>query len=335
MKTIKLHYTDMWRGFDPMAPSEVDRILRKHFHVILTDQDPDYVICSVFGDGATRRRGARVPQHHLYPDAIKIMYSGENTLPDLNFCDYGIGFDYVVFGDRYQRVPLFALYDAYQALLQPRAPLTRDDIASRVEFCNFTFSNHKAMPARDAFFHLLNARKPVLSTGRHLRNSDALDLYQQQTGLDHHAAKVGFLAQFKFTIAFENSSQPGYTTEKVMGPLAARSVPIYLGNPRIAEDFNTASFINGHDFPSLDALADEVMRIDADDAAYLAMLNAPPLPAGQQEDPHLPALEKFLLRIFTPPKAEAQRRQRYGRIGSTQIEYTEHLQRTKRRWHWF
>ncbi|WP_019955165.1 glycosyltransferase family 10 domain-containing protein [Yoonia vestfoldensis] len=335
MKTIKLHYTDMWGTFDPLAPSQIDRILRKHFHVVLTDQDPDYVICSVFGDGATRRRGVRLREHHLYPDAIKIMYSGENTLPDLNFCDYGIGFDHLVLGDRYQRVPLFAMNDGYQALLQPRAPLTRDDITSSVEFCNFTFTNNMAMPARDQFFHLLNDRKPVLSTGRHLRNSDALDLHQQQTGLDPQQAKTDFLARFKFTIAFENSSHPGYTTEKVMDPLVARSVPIYLGNPRIADDFNTAAFINGHDFPSLDALADEVMRIDADDAAYLAILNAPPLPPGQREEPHLCALERFLLQIFTPPKAEAQRRQRYGWIGRIDDEYSAYRRRRTRRWRWF
>jgi hypothetical protein len=62
--------------------------------------------------------------------------------------------------------------------------------------------------------------------------------------------KQAFQARCKFSIAMENSYFPGYNTEKITDPLVARSVPIYKGDPRIAETFNPLAFINLSDFKS-------------------------------------------------------------------------------------
>jgi len=43
--------------------------------------------------------------------------------------------------------------------------------------------------------------------------------------------KIQFLKQYKFNIAFENASLPGYTTEKVRRGDAARCLPIYWAIP--------------------------------------------------------------------------------------------------------
>jgi alpha(1,3/1,4) fucosyltransferase len=48
----------------------------------------------------------------------------------------------------------------------------------------------------------------------------------------------------------ENSYFPGYSTEKLTDPFVARSVPIYKGDPRVAEWFNPKAFINLADFHS-------------------------------------------------------------------------------------
>ncbi len=315
MKQIRLHFSDFWPGFEPKR-SVFYRLIAKNFDVILTSDAPDYLICSVFSESAGNKDCRVTAEHYRHPDAISIMFTSENLLPDLNFCDYGIGFDHLSFGDRYLRVPLFAFYDAYHSLWDARAPLSHEDRGKKHRFCNFTVSNARAMPERDDMFARLNARKPVDSTGRHLRNSTALDDLQRIEGLTGPAAKRKLLGQYKFNIAFENSGHPGYTTEKLMEPLAARCVPIYLGNPRAAEDFNPAAFINGHDFRSMDDIVDEVLRLDADDDAYLQMVNAHPMPLGQQQgDIHLPALEAFLCDIISRPKDGARRRAATGRIG--------------------
>ena len=41
--------------------------------------------------------------------------------------------------------------------------------------------------------------------------------------------------QYLFTIAIENSLEYDYVTEKLWQPLAAGSVPIYLGAPNVDE----------------------------------------------------------------------------------------------------
>ena len=60
----------------------------------------------------------------------------------------------------------------------------------------------------------------------------------------------------------------GYTTEKICDAMAARSIPIYWGNPEIHRDFNPRSFVNLHDFSSVDDAVDYIVALDRDDALY-------------------------------------------------------------------
>ena len=85
-------------------------------------------------------------------------------------------------------------------------------------------------------------------------------------------AKREFMAPYKFNIAFENGSTPGYTTEKIVEAMWARNLPIYWGNPRIAKEFNPRSFLNYFDFPSEDALVEKIIELDRDDPKYMEYL---------------------------------------------------------------
>lgn len=332
MKTIKVHFCDQSPGHDPNS-SLFAKLISRHFDVVMTPKDPDYVFCSVFAGPRNFFGKLPPPERFLYPDAITIMFSGENTMPDLNFCDYGIGFDHLNFGDRYLRLPLYAVYGSYQELLKPRTPITLDDLRARGNFCNFTFSNRRAMPARDDFFHRLSAQKHVTSTGRHLRNSDALDKLQHDGGLKKTVAKVAYLKQFKFNIAFENCCHPGYTTEKLMEPFVAGCMPIYYGNPLVANDFNTAAFVNAQAYPDLDAAVERVLHLDRDDDALLDMLNTDPLlPFHRSSNSHINRLETFLCNIIDQPKETARRRALYGRIGAEYKEMAARSRRVRRKW---
>ena len=62
--------------------------------------------------------------------------------------------------------------------------------------------------------------------------------------LGHRVAdKQAFLRDYKFTIAFENESHPGYTTEKIVEPMLADSIPIYWGDPLVGTDFEVESWL--------------------------------------------------------------------------------------------
>ena len=87
------------------------------------------------------------------------------------------------------------------------------------------------------------------------------------------ADKLAFQQAYKFVIAFENSSTPGYLTEKFAEAAQADAVPIYWGDPTIAELFNPKAFVNCHDFATLEDAVERVKEIDADDDLYLQMLS--------------------------------------------------------------
>jgi hypothetical protein len=93
-----------------------------------------------------------------------------------------------------------------------------------------------------------------------------------------------WITRYKFCISFENSSYPGYTTEKIVNALAAGTIPIYWGNPLVDRDFNTKSFINCHDFGSFEAVVERVIEVDQDTQMQRAILNEPILPGNKEQD---------------------------------------------------
>jgi hypothetical protein len=87
--------------------------------------------------------------------------------------------------------------------------------------------------------------------------------------------KVAFLKEYKFTIAFENSSYPGYVTEKIYQPMFQNTIPIYWGSQKIGLDFNTKSFLNRHEYPSDEALIEKIIELDQNNDLYFQMLKEP------------------------------------------------------------
>jgi alpha(1,3/1,4) fucosyltransferase len=91
----------------------------------------------------------------------------------------------------------------------------------------------------------LSKYKKIEAPGRSMNNMESIDVNNQGGIWDR---KRNFLKDYKFTIALENYSYPGYNTEKLLDPMTVNSIPIYLGNPEIDRHFNSKSFVNGHDY---------------------------------------------------------------------------------------
>ena len=196
-RKIKINFTDFYRGFEK-TNNRIFNTLRNHYDLIIDETKPDYLIYSCFG------------QDFLKYDCIRIFYTGENIIPDFNFCDYATGYAYLNFDDRYIRYPDFLFSAELKSALQRRkdgavSPENRD------RFCNFIYSNGNADPKRDKFYYLLSNYKSIDSAGKHLNNMP-LPARKKSWSSD----KIEFIENYKFTIAFENSSLPGYTTEKIL-----------------------------------------------------------------------------------------------------------------------
>lgn len=271
----------MFRGFDP-KDNQYERILKKYYTIELSNH-PDYLIYSVFGND------------HLKYDCIRIFNTGECVTPNFNECDYAMGFDYLTLGDRYRRIPYYLFNgceEIYEELFE-RKPFTKEDLAKKTGFCNFVVSNCFAQDERTKLYNALSTYKHIDSGGRYLNNIGGAV-----------KDKKAFQEHYKFSIAGENSFYPGYTTEKIVDAFAAYTIPIYLGDPLVSEDFNKDAFINVRDFSSYKELIDRIRQIDEDDDLYLQMINANPLIT--RHDTH--AVEKYLCYILDQPMEQAKRR---------------------------
>lgn len=290
MKQLKVFFTDFWPGFDVNDNFLVKRLQKSGYEVLL-NSNPDYLFCSSFGR-----------KHMKFADCIKIFYTGENDTPDFNLYDYAIAFQHIVFEDRYLRFPLYLLYgDLYNEIqskyFKPEQVLNR-------KFCNFVYSNSKfADPFREKFFKELLKYKKVDSGGRYLNNIGGPVVN-----------KLDFIKDYKFTIAFENSSLSGYTTEKILEPMSVNSLPIYWGDPAVSLDFNSNSFINVNEYSSIEAAVEEVIRIDSNDDLYLEILNRAWLKNPRTLDDWFSSLDAFLCNIFEQPKSKAKRCTEYGYV---------------------
>lgn len=280
-KKIRIKFVDFFDGFDEANNDFMDALCER-YDVELSDQ-PDYLFYSGFG------------YEHLKYDCIRIFFTGECYTPNFNECDYAIGFDRLSFGDRYLRLPLYNIfqYKSEYEQLKNRPIFTEADLKAKKGFCSFVVSNCFADDVRALFYDKLSKYKTVVSGGRFRNNIGGAVVDKKK-----------FQSEYKFAIAFENTSYNGYCTEKLMEAFVAGTVPIYWGDPSVIKDFNPDSFINAHDFNSFDEVVERVKEIDNDNTLYIKMQNANPLLNCNTDN----GLANFLYHFFDQDIEKANRR---------------------------
>ena len=257
--TIKINFIDFWPGF-LKEKNFLISILSKQFQVVLSDE-PDILFYSCYGSEYLKHKGVRV------------FYSPENIRPDFAACDYAMTFDFLD-SPRHFRLPLYAFYidqrnswkDILEKKEQKEIQLAWE---KKSKFCCMVVSNGQSKKRID-FFKLLSQYWQVDSGGRYMNNVGGAV-----------ADKMAFIRDYKFVIAFENSSYSGYTTEKLLDPMLVDSIPVYWGNERVGLDFNPRRFLNLHDFSSEEKLIQEMMAIEKDSARAIQMLCEPIFPGNE------------------------------------------------------
>ncbi|MFN4857159.1 MAG: glycosyltransferase family 10 domain-containing protein [Pseudanabaena sp.] len=202
-----------------------------HEYKFVDSDNPDFIVFGPYGND--------IPRPGNY---TRIGYFCENFMPDLSICEWAFGIPYVedIKSDKYARIEWHGV--DLNSLIKKDLDLDAV-IARKTKFCNFVYSN--PVPLRERFFQSLSKYKPVDAPGKSMNNMTSFDANKQG---DIWQRKQNFLTEYKFTIAFENYSYPGYNTEKILDPMIVNSLPIYLGNPYINRHFNPKSFINAHEY---------------------------------------------------------------------------------------
>lgn len=296
-KIIKIKFVDFWEHWDENNNFIVNA-LKQHFTVVISNS-PDYIFYSNFNKRC---------EHLDYNDTVKIFYTQENLCPDFNFCDYGIGFERLTFGDRYITFPICFIEERYGEAWR-RMCLKQDVIQNNPtsfierDFCSFVVSNKDADEVRDCVFEELCKYKKVQSGGR----------YKNNIGLPNGVPdKLEFAATCKFSLCFENSSHPGYYTEKLVEGFAANTVPIYWGDPCIGEVFNEKAFINLTNCNSVNEMVEKIIEVDQNDELYMQMLLEPALINEKVNiwENKQKEFSDFLVHIFDQEYCSAYRRNR-------------------------
>ena len=316
-RTIRIAFVGFWESFDT-RDNFFTRLLARRYRLEICD-DPDYVVYAYVG----RRR-----KEFLRYDCVRIFYTGENLPPDWNACDWAFTFEHTNH-PRHFRLPHWPFYVAPEALVKPADYDPAAVIAGKKKFCAFVVSNPLCR-ARNDFFRRLSRYKPVDSGGKVMNT------------LGYRIAdKQAFLADYRFTIAFENESHPGYTTEKIVEPMLVDSIPIYWGDPCVGRDFDTRSFLSIHDQGpltrrSLDDLVERVVEVDRDPGLHASLLARPWL-----RDNRVPRcvssaaiLEQFTRIFDTPVEPVARRRSVARAVGLHRLpaEVASIRRRLVRKW---
>lgn len=260
-------------------------ILKEEFGEVQLCDDPDFLFYSVFG------------HEHLKYNCVKIFWTGENIQPDFNICDYAIGFSDITYEDRYKRIPLYYFYlDDYAKAIKKHT-ISETEISRKTKFCNFVYSNGYASPEREQFFELLSTYKTVDSGGRFRNNIGKFvdDKYE-------------FQKEYKFSIAFENSSMNGYTTEKILQAFSAGTIPIYWGNPKVVKDFNEKAFINCNNYSDFSEVLDLIKIIDNDEELFRKYIREQIGTDEQFPEDALKAYREYVIEICKQKPSDAIRR---------------------------
>lgn len=294
----KIAFTDWYDGFD-IHNNFITKILDSNieYRIIEDKKDMneiDFVFCSMFGTD------------FLDYSCPRILYTGENNTPDFTLYDYGIGFDFLTFDDRYFRLPLYVTDYRDDFVNIDKTHEIKGVEAYNREFCSFVVSNNQYCDLfREKLFEELSKYKRVASGGRYCNNVG------QANGIDD---KHAFLRKYKFNIACENSSHKGYCTEKIVQAFSSDTIPIYWGDPCIEEYFNPKAFINCNKFEKIEDCIEYIVKIDQDQSAYIEMLNQPVIINGAYS---LDYMEKgfndWILHVLSQKGKNAYRRAFGGR----------------------
>jgi hypothetical protein len=291
VKTIKVKYLFPEKLRDWFQRS-IEAILKPHYSIEVSD-NPDYLFAATHDD------------QYLRYDCIRILFAVENVTANFNLCDYAIGLNHIHFEDRYLRYPFYLFYDfAIKQAEMKHCDIDLFCLSGKKKFCNFIVSNGNADEERSRFFDLLSHYKSVDSGGAYKNNIGR-----------RVENKFQFQKEYKFSICFENSSTSGYLTEKLIEAAAAKTIPIYWGDPNATKSLyaggggiNAKAIINVHDFNSFEDVVSEISRIDQSDELFIKMLKEPLFLEADHVEILNVRLEAFLKSIFDNSLSSAIRR---------------------------
>lgn len=280
---IRIAFANMWDDFQPKHNffmyllSWVGRL--NNINVVEDAVNPNLVFFGPLSRGAESK----------YPDVPKVFFTGENAPKNTNKDTFlNLGFAYDVNYPSYIRLPLWVLeinwWGADSAKVVNPKYVSLDDamrvnpavLDEKTKFCAFVATNPNNQN-RNIAYQILNNWRGVDSGGRLFCNLPSGPIPAGLGGGGGELAKIEFYKKYKFALTFENSSAPGYCTEKLFHAKVAGCVPIYWGDPFVDRDFDSNGYINVNQISSAEQFVETVKKIADDPDAWRRMAEVPAL----------------------------------------------------------
>jgi len=277
-KDLKLGFSDMW-GYNQYTFNQKQNyfthLLSLRYNVIIDNDNPELLIFSCFG------------KDHLNYNCKKLFFCGENTRedpprrvirPSAEYCNAALSQFPDTDLNRY--FPLWCLfinwfchqmpYDlpsnpTFLTSIKSLSVINRSVSRLPKNFC--VFLNNNPVEDRVELFKSLSTIGKVDSYGKLLNNTGHVLRGSEKE-------KIELLKEYRLTIAFENSYEPGYNTEKIIHPYSANSVAIYSGGLD-RSIFNSKSLFYKDDYSSIGEMVEHIGMHEADHRLYEQKLKEP------------------------------------------------------------
>ena len=279
IKAIAIHYPYDLHGFGELIPlNEVFQMFyhSEFWHLDWCDADPDLIVFHFWGEPYFAYRYVlRIRQKWGFAPFL-IMITGETYR--YNFLNIDYNFSYYPDSKHNSYSLLFPPRQIFEDTLSGKFPVAMEEYRKypKHRFCNFIYTN--SVELRNRFCELLSKYKPIDCLGSVMNNTDELKIMERKMMVGRkskYRIKKEIQKKYKFSIAFENRSFPGYITEKIWDAFISGTIPIYWGCPEVSNFFNPASFVNCHDYASFSDVVERVKEIDNDPELYKSYINAP------------------------------------------------------------
>ncbi|KAJ0230486.1 putative fucosyltransferase-like protein [Hirschfeldia incana] len=225
--------------------------------IFISGGQKDFQSCSIdctFGDSSDRTPDAAFGLGNQ-PGSLSILRSMESAQyypeNDISHARRS-GYDIVMTTSLSSDVPVGYFSWAEYDIMAPVQPKTEKALAAAfISNCGAPNFRLKALEA------LMKSRIRIDSYGGCHRNRDG------------EVDKVKALKRYKFSLAFENTNEEDYVTEKFFQSLVAGSVPVVVGAPNI-EEFAPASdsFLHIKSMEDVEPVAKKMKYLAANPAAY-------------------------------------------------------------------
>jgi len=277
---LRVAFCNMWDQFQPKHNFFMYLLAwaghQNGIRVVHDPLTPNVVFFGPFSNG----------EESKYPGVPKVYFTGENAPPNAHTDTFlNLGFQYNTTSS-YIRLPLWVCEINWwgadvEKVVNPRYVSVKDAtttdhavLDAKSKFCAFVATNPNN-PNRNNAFQALNKWQPVDSGGRLFCNLPGGPIPAGLGGGGGELAKVEFYKKYKFALTFENSSAPGYTTEKIFHAKVAGCVPIYWGDAFVDRDFDSRGFINVNQAKGEEDLIALVSKVAENEEAWRKMAAVP------------------------------------------------------------